>query len=145
MPYKSIQINDPQSVYQKNFKITQFYKGFSSVNANTEGTKLFDLDLVKQNIINHFRTKKGERLMNPSFGSIIWNLLMDPLTPETTELLKKDINTICNYDPRATPIQIDLTEYPNGYLLEITLQMNGTNQTANLKLAFDQQLGLITQ
>jgi phage baseplate assembly protein W len=145
MPFKSIEINDRQQVNQQPVKKNQFYKGFSSINESVEGTKLYDLDLIKQDLINHFRTKKGERVMNPNFGCIIWNLLMDPLTEQTTELLKNDINKICTSDPRVTPIQIDLTEYPNGYLLELTLLLNGTDQTSIMKLAFDQTLGLVTQ
>jgi hypothetical protein len=40
---------------------------------------------------------------------------------------------------------MDLTEYPNGYQLELTLQMKGTDQTANMKLTFDQTIGLRIQ
>ena len=143
MPYKNLEIGNQLTVQNK-VKTQQFYKGFSTVFSN-QNTKLYDFDLVKQDIINQFNTKKGERLMNPEFGSIIWNLLMEPLTENTGQLLKQDIEKICTSDPRVTPIKMDLIEYPNGYLLELTLLMNGTDQSSNLRLIFDQKIGLVVQ
>lgn len=145
MPYKTVEINAPTSVSQRTRQQDHFYKGFSSVNDSVSNTKLFDFELVKQDILNHFKTRKGERVMNPEFGSIIWDLLMEPLTSQTREALKQDIETICTSDPRVTPIQMDLTEYENGFILEITLLLVNTNQSANMKLVFDQSLGLQVQ
>lgn len=145
MPYKNIEISSEAAVFQQPAKSSHFYKGFSSVGNNNSGTQLFDFDLVKQDIINHFNTKKGERLMNPRFGSIIWDLLMEPLTEETRSVLNEDITEICNSDPRVVPTQLDLTEYENGYILEVTLVLKGTDQSSTLRLAFDQKLGLVVQ
>lgn len=144
MPYKNLEISSARSVSQTSTKTSQFYKGYSTVNS-LQTTKLFDFDLIKQDIINHFNTKKGQRVMNPNFGCIIWDLLMEPMTDRTRDLLKADIERICTSDPRVTPTQMDLTEYPNGYLLEITLVMKGTDQSASMKLAFDQTIGLVVQ
>ena len=55
-------------------------KGFSTVSLDTENFSLYDLDLIKQDLINHFYVRQGERLMNPTFGTIIWDLLFEPLT-----------------------------------------------------------------
>jgi phage baseplate assembly protein W len=145
MAYKTIEINSSNVVSQQPRKRSHFYKGFSTLDPTSQTVELYDFDLIKQDILNHFNTKKGERLMNPGFGSVIWNLLMDPLTDETREILKEDIKNICTSDPRVTPTQMDLTEYDNGYLLEITLLLNGTDQSANLRIAFDQKLGLVVQ
>ena len=49
------------------------YKGFNS-NDSKNGYKSFDIDLVKQDIINHFYIRKGEKLQNPDFGTIIWDV-----------------------------------------------------------------------
>ena len=145
MPYKNIEINQIDTVYQQASKTNHFYKGFSSINNPDVGNRLFDLDLIKQDIINQFNTRKGERVMNAQFGSIIWDLLMEPLTEATTEALKDDIQAIVSSDSRVTPSQIKLTEYDNGYLLELTLTLVNTDQSTNLKLSFDQKLGLVVQ
>ncbi len=145
MPYKNLEINPVK--YNQNFtqKTQQIYKGFSTVDPNNRGAKLYDFDLIKQDILNHFNTRRGSRVMNPEFGTIIWDLLMEPLTENVRRLLENDITAICSYDPRAYPIQIDINEYEQGYLVEITLNLRNTDQTALLRLAFDQKIGLQVQ
>lgn len=145
MPYKNLEINPVK--YNENFTIKkqQVYKGFSTVDSTNRGSKLYDFDLIKQNILNHFNTRKGSRVMNPEFGTIIWDLLMEPLTEQVNNLLQQDIKTICNFDPRVYPLQININEYEQGYLVEITLKIKNTDQTSVLRLAFDQKLGLRSQ
>ena len=145
MPYKSIEISNANAIPQQPTKTNQFYMGFSSVDPTNTGSRLYDLDLIKQDIINQFNTRKGERVMNPTFGSIIWDVLMEPLTLDIREALNNDILTICNSDPRVTPIAVNLTEKEQGYLLEVTLQLKGTDQSSNLILSFDQKVGLRVQ
>lgn len=143
MPYKNIELNPSKYNQTHTSARSQFYKGFSTVNSNNYGFKLYDFELIKQDIINHFNTRKGSRVMNPGFGTIIWDLLMEPLTEQIKEILVDDIKTICNSDPRVYPLQIDINEYDRGYLIEITLQMKNTDQRTTLKLAFDQKIGLV--
>ena len=145
MPYKNIIITLPNSINQQTVQTDHFYKGFSSVNNSNQNSSLYDFDLVKQDILNNFNTRRGERLMRPDYGSIIWDLLMEPLTEQVKEALNKDILNICNSDPRVTPTQINLKEFPTGYILEITLLLKGTNQSSNMRLTFDQKLGLTVQ
>lgn len=80
--------------------------------------------------------------MNPKFGTIIWDMLMEPFTPEVKDVIASDITNIVNSDPRVYPLQININEYEQGFLIELTLAMKNTNQSSALKLAFDQKLGL---
>lgn len=145
MPYKNIEINSVN--YNKTYTAQQkhYYKGFTTVGKENRTSKVYDLELIKQNILNHFNTKKGSRVMNPEFGTIIWDMLMEPLTEDNKNLLLNDLRTILSFDPRATPLEINLTEYENGYFIESTLQLVNSNQSTVLKLAFDQKLGLVEQ
>lgn len=145
MAYKNIEINPSQYSLQHTAKQSQFYIGYSSVDPSKTSTRLYDFDIIKQDIINQFNTRKGERVMNPTFGTIIWDLIFEPFTDDVKQALSDDISRVCNSDPRAIPIQIDINEQQYGMLLEITLQYVGTDQTANMKLSFDKQLGLTTQ
>ena len=145
MPYKNIEITGSATVEQQSQQKSQFYKGFSSVDNTNPGNRLYDFDLIKQDLINNFNTRRRQRVMNPTFGSIIWDLIMEPLTDEVRDQLTADITAICNADPRVIPIQIDLKEYDTGYLLELTLLLNGTDQTSTLRLTFDQNIGLGVQ
>jgi len=144
MPYKNIELN-PVS-YTETQRQTRYhlYKGYSSVDP-MGSNKLFDFDLIKQDIINHFNTKRGERLMNPTFGTAIWDLIMEPLTYEIKNLITEDIKAVCSFDPRVAPLNIKVNEYEQGFLIEITLLLKDTDETSTLRLAFDQQIGLRVQ
>lgn len=145
MAYKSLVITNANAVPQQPVKTSQFYMGFSSQDPSNTTSRLYDLELIKQDILNQFNTRKGERVMNPQFGSIIWDVLMEPMTEQIKQALNTDITTICNSDARAIPTQINLTEFQSGYLIEITLQLVGTDQSSNMKLTFDQRTGLTVQ
>jgi phage baseplate assembly protein W len=142
MPYKNLEINPTNYSDRNTDTYSQYYKGFSTVNPSNHSSKLYDFDLVKQDILNQFNTRRGQRVMNPQFGTIIWDLLMEPLTERVKELISEDINKIVTSDPRVYPMQIEINEYQQGYLIELTLAMKNTNQSSALRLAFDQKLGL---
>lgn len=142
MPYKNIEINPVSYSENTTDKLSQYYKGFSSLDSSNHSSKIYDFNLVKQDIINHFNTRRGQRVMNPKFGTIIWDMLMEPFTPEVKDVIASDITNIVNSDPRVYPLQININEYEQGFLIELTLAMKNTNQSSALKLAFDQKLGL---
>jgi phage baseplate assembly protein W len=145
MPYKSLVLKNANAAYQQPIKQkSQLYKGFSSLDETNPSSRLFDLELIKQDILNQFNTKKGSRVMNPTFGSDVWDILMEPLTQATRQALVADVNRVCTSDPRVTPTQMDITEYTNGFILELTLFLNGTDQSANMKITFNQEIGLAT-
>ena len=76
------------------------YKGFSTV-AGVKSNQLYDLDLIKQDLINHFYTRKGERVMEPDFGSVIWDMLYEPLDETNKEIIVDDCKNIIISDPRV--------------------------------------------
>ena len=87
------------------------YKGFSS-KESSKNYKLYDIDLVKQDLINHFYIRKGEKLENPSFGTVIWDMLFEQFTEDVKNIIAKDVEDIINYDPRiaVNEVQIDSTD-----------------------------------
>ena len=114
------------------------YKGFSTYQRNKH-FRVTDFDLVKQDLLNYFNIRKGEKLMNPDFGTIIWDKLFDPLTEDTKAIIMQDIKRIISYDPRLAARDVNVTEYDRGLQIEITLIYIQTNQVGNLRLQFDQQ------
>ena len=126
MPYKNLEINVTDYNSRHTDRLTHYYKGFSTTNPDNRGSKLYDFELIKQDILNHFNTRKGQRVMNPTFGTIIWDLLMEPLTPNIRNLLTKDIETVCTADPRVYPTQLQINEYEQGYLIDVVLVMKNT-------------------
>jgi phage baseplate assembly protein W len=122
---------------------TKTYKGFSTVSADSESFSLYDLALIKQDIINHFHIRQGERLENPTFGTIIWDILFEPLTEELKNLVKQNVETIINYDPRVKVDQIIITTYESGIQVECVLTYLPYNIQEALQFKFDQANGLL--
>lgn len=122
---------------------SKMYKGFSSINASTENYNLYDFELIKQDILNHFNTRQGERLMNPTFGCVIWDLLFEPLTEDIKGLILDNVNTIINYDPRVKAESVIVTSYGQGIQIQCTLKFVPYNIQQSLQLNFDQANGLL--
>lgn len=120
------------------------YRGFSTYNRNKK-FKVTDYELVRQDLFNYFNIAKGEKLMNPNFGTIIWNLLFDPLTPDTKKAMLDDIRRIVNYDPRIAVQNVILTEFDRGIQIEIELTYLLSNQQDRLTLQFDRDAMTLTR
>lgn len=114
------------------------YRGFSSV-AKLKDFRITDYDLIKQDLMNHFYTRKGERIMNPEFGSIIWSLLFEPLTEDIKQQIHEDIRRIAASDPRISIEQVVVSEYLHGIQLELDIRVLETNELETMVLAFDQR------
>ena len=112
------------------------YRGFST-RLNAKKYRLTDFELAKQDMINHFEIRKGEKLMNPQFGSIIWDMLFEPLTEDTKQIITNDITRIVSYDPRLAVQQVAVTEQDNGFLITIDVSYIPTDQTQTIALNFD--------
>jgi phage baseplate assembly protein W len=112
------------------------YRGFSTVGRNKK-YRLTDFELVKQDLINHFYIRKGEKLMRPNFGTIICNVLNEPLTEELKSVIVSDIESIAAYDPRLSIDSVIVTEYDQGIQIELGLRYVATNQTNLLNLRFN--------
>ena len=96
----------------------QMYKGFSTLSPDTENYKLYDFALIKQDLLNNFYIRQGEKLMNPTFGTIIWDLLFEPLTEQVKNLIEQNVTTIVNYDPRVKVESVNITQYSSGIQVE---------------------------
>jgi phage baseplate assembly protein W len=123
--------------------VSQMYRGFSTVNTNTNNFTLYDFELIKQDLLNSFYVRQGERLMNPTYGTIIWDLLFEPLTEHLKDLILQNVNQIINADPRVQAGNVFITTYDKGIQLEMTLTYLPYNLSEALTLKFDQTNGLL--
>lgn len=112
------------------------YNGFSTINRQKK-YRLSDFELAKQDLFNYLRIRKGEKLMNPSFGTVIWDMLFEQLTDETKQIIIADLNRIINYDPRIAADALTVTEYEHGLQLAVELRYIPTNQVELIKYNFD--------
>ena len=104
---------------------------------------MFDLPLIKQDIVNHFHIRQGEKLENPTFGTIIWDILFEPLTEALKDAIIKDVERIVNYDPRVSADSVLIDAYETGIQITCELTYLPYNISETLSLQFDQRAGLV--
>ena len=137
-----IQITPANGARPATVKSAQFYKGFSTQDPNTRNVKLYDFELIKQDLVNHFNTRRGERLMNPTYGTLIWGAIFEPLTPAIKQQIADDVNNILAADPRVHPIEVNLIQTEYGFNISVVLQYVGTDVSDVMQLTFDRNAGL---
>ena len=124
-------------------QVGRAYRGFSSVSDNTENFALYDFELIKQDIINHFHIRQGEKLSDPSFGCIIWDMLFEPFTDQVREAIIQNVTDIVNYDPRVQVNEILIDSYEQGIEVRCTLTYLPYNISNQMIYRFDQRANLI--
>ena len=120
------------------------YRGISTVDPNANGFNLYDLALIKQDIINLFHISQGEKLENPEFGTIVWDALYEPLTEDLKEAIAENVTEIVNYDPRVTVNNVTIDQYESGLQISVSLTYLPYNISESLLLTFDQNAGFIS-
>ena len=113
-----------------------FYKGFSSANKQ-ENFKLYDIDLVKRDLLNHFYIKKGEKLENPRFGTVIWAMLFEQFTEEVKTIIAADVEAILNYDPRIVVNDVIVDSTAQGIRIQADITYIPFNVKEKMRFDFD--------
>ena len=115
----------------------QVFSGFSS-RAEQSNYKLYDFELIKQDLINRLSVRKGERLENPEFGTIIYDVLFEPLTEALRQSILDDITANVNADPRISADNIVVSQSDHGISVQVDLTYVPYNITEKLAFGFDE-------
>ena len=113
------------------------FKGFSS-RADKQNFKLYDFEVAKQGLINRLSVRKGERVENPDFGTIIYDAIFEPFTDNLKEAIVEDVSANLNADPRISTQEILVTEADKGKAIQATITYVPLNITEKLRFNFDE-------
>lgn len=104
------------------------------------------IDQVKSNLNMLLRTKKGERRMNPEFGSGLWSILFenysDDIGPIVESTIRSDIQRWMSYvNIQEIIVNTSDTEYRDKYKIGVkvtfTVPTIGVTQTQTLEVAMN--------
>ena len=123
----------------------RLFRGFSSFNSITPQTQLFDIALVKQDLLNHFHTAKGERVMRPEFGSIIWDLLFEPFDEDTREAIVADVESVIDQETRVILQDVDIIEFEHGLRLNVSVLYQPLDVFGTFEIEFDRRSQINSQ
>ena len=126
-------VSSPES----NYVTSRIYRGFASNNPNARNGVLYDADIIKQDIYNHFMTAKGERVMMPEFGSVIWDYLYEPLDEQTKEIMLDDAKQIVGQDPRVELLEADISGFEAGIIINLKINILPQNMVQQMMIEFN--------
>ena len=116
---------------------TVTFKGFSS-RAERQNFKVYDFECAKQDLINRLSVRKGERVENPEFGTIIYDVLFEPFTESLKDTIIEDITANLNADPRIATESINVLEENHGIAIQATIRYVPLDITEKLQFKFDE-------
>lgn len=80
-----------------------YYKGASLKQyKKNKSFSLTDIDLVKEDLLNHIKTVRGERVKMPDFGTNIPDMAFEQLDDSLIFDIELDLREVFDYDPRVT-------------------------------------------
>lgn len=89
-------------------------------------------DAIRTNLINYFLTGQGERYMNPSFGTILRNLMFENINQGMVDRIKNTVRAgLSEYFPTVVPIDFRVEAEPDSNI--VTLLLKYTIQNTNIE------------
>jgi phage baseplate assembly protein W len=114
------------------------FKGFSTAGESlTKDWTYYDIELIKRDLMNHFNTRVGERVMRPDFGCKIWDYMMEPLTTGIRDLIVAETMRICEMDSRVSVNDVQVFQMGSGIRVEMTLNYDPFSVSETFYVDFD--------
>ena len=86
------------------------YIGFSSYEFQKNKTfTLTDIQLVEMDLLNQIYTRRGSRVMMPTYGTLIPEIVFDPLDEQTLSIIENELLTVFSSDPRVKLVSLNVT------------------------------------
>lgn len=113
-----------------------FFTGFSTVERLQAPYSLTNIDLVKRDLLNHFATPLGSRVMLPEFGTRIHDYLFDPFDDYTRNSIMEDVVRVIQTEPRVELVSLDVFKDEHSLNILITLLFKPEAVTQDLYVTF---------
>jgi phage baseplate assembly protein W len=116
------------------------YRGFSTKHPNAINDVLTGSDVVIEDLMNEIMTRKGERLMMPTFGCVIHDMIFEPLDEDTKELIYEDLTRIFNNEPRVELLSdILIEDSEHSITATVTIKILPSNEVETLTIDVERE------
>ena|ERR1700677_2029312 len=115
----------------------RLFVGYSTLDTTTKRQQFADIPLIKRDLINNFYTKPGERLMLPTWGCGIWQLLFDPFDPVTQDAIVDQAKQVIANDSRLSLQNINVVQIDAGLLIQMEILYIPFNVVETFTLTFN--------
>ena len=105
-----------------------------------------DIDAIKNALYNIFTTKRGQKLLDPEFGSSLERFLFENVSPVVGKIIGDSIvNAIETYEPRVEVLNVSVYPIPdeNIYKIKLTFKYIDINKSSSINILLEKN-GQIT-
>lgn len=102
---------------------------------------LSDIELIKQDLYNHFYTRIGERVHRAEFGSRLWEYIMEQNTDSMKGAIQAECERVVRLDSRLDVRNVVVTDYGNGVTVSMELYYRPFKSVEIFTLDFDRRQG----
>jgi phage baseplate assembly protein W len=115
----------------------RLFVGYSTLDTTTKNQQFADIPLIKRDLINNFYTRPGERLMLPTWGCGIWQLLFEPFDPVIQEQIVDMATQVIANDSRLQLQSINVVQINAGLLIQMEILYVPFNVIETFTLTFN--------
>jgi hypothetical protein len=123
-------------VQQQRIARKPYFVGFNTVNQPGPPYNLNNIELIKRDLYNHFATPVGSRVMLPTYGTRIYELLFDPFDEYTKSAIVEDAVSVIQSEPRVELVSIDVFQEDQALTVALVLLFKPESVTDNLFVTF---------
>lgn len=125
-------LKNPQA--EREIIYTDFPRQFFKNPFNNDLSLINNENSIKASLINLLLTAPGERLYQPSLGMGIRKFLFEPISPQTSFVMReKIVETIRNYEPRIEDLSVKVIANENQNSYDITVVFRIINIEQNFE------------
>jgi phage baseplate assembly protein W len=128
--------NQSGNVQQQRITRKPYFVGFNTVGQPNPPYSLTNIEIVKRDITNHFATPMGSRVMLPSFGTRIYEMLFDPFDEYTKNAIIEDAVRVVQSDPRVDLQTIDVFQEDQALTVVMVLLFKPESITDSMFVTF---------
>lgn len=104
---------------------SNIYKGVSFQNfSKNKSIKLYDVDLIKKDLMNNIFTRKGERVNMFTYGTRIPDIVFEALDDDTLDVIREDLTGVIDGEPRVVLVDMRIVPLHDRNVVIATLVLN---------------------
>ncbi len=118
---------------------SKIFVGYSTLDTNSKQQQFADIPLIKRDLYNHFNTIPGQRVMMPTYGCAVWNLLFEPFDEAVKDAVVAECTKVVMSDSRLILQSITVNEFNQGLVVQMELLYQPYNVIDTFSIEFDRR------
>lgn len=115
--------------------------GYTTINQPYTSKSMSGLELAKQDLMNHFHIRKGEKWTDPTFGCDLELYVFEPLDNITQNAINEEVYRVVSYDPRFEVVDSNIRVEQDAHTVTVSVKLNylPTTTATDLQIKFDRE------